>query len=355
MRIWIDLSAPAHPVFFRPLVRLLAESGITCEITARDYAQTLELCRLHRLDVTPIGAHGGASRVGKVSSLAGRSLALARWARGRAFDLAISHGSNDLPVVASLARIPVVDTWDYEFAVKQHTLGGLIAERVVVPESIPAARLDRLRIAPRKVRRYPGLKEEYYLYDFSPDDGILERLGADPGRVIVVMRAPPIVALYHRVENTLYPQLLERLGHDPGVHVIVLPRVATQEVELRARKLPSVIVPRTAIDGQSLVAASDLVISAGGTMNREAVALGVPAYTTFQGTMGGVDEWLIRERRMHQLTRIDDLRIEKRGTTSRVVGRDPQLLLDLLLDGARGKQPQSPQRPFGGGTSSAGL
>ena len=336
MRIWIDLSAPAHPVFFRPLVRLLAEAGVTCEITARDYAQTLELCRLHGLDVTPIGAHGGASRVGKVSSLAGRSLALARWARGRAFDLAISHGSNDLPVVAILARIPVVDTWDYEFAVKQHTLGGLIAERVVVPESIPAARLDRLRIAPRKVRRYPGLKEEYYLYDFSPDDGILERLGADPGRVIVVMRAPPIVALYHRVENTLYPQLLERLGHDPGVHVIVLPRVATQEVELRARKLPSVIVPRTAIDGQSLVAASDLVISAGGTMNREAVALGVPAYTTFQGTMGGVDEWLIRERRMHQLTRIDDLRIEKRGTTSRVVGRDPQLLLDLLLDGARG-------------------
>lgn len=334
MRIWIDFSAPAHPVFFRPLVRLLAESGIACEITARDYAQTLELCRLHRLDVTPIGAHGGASRVGKVSSLAGRSLALARWARGRDFDLAISHGSNDLPVVAGLARIPVVDTWDYEFAIKQHTLGGIVAERVVVPQAIPAERLDRLRIAPRKVRRYPGLKEEYYLYDFSADEGILERLGADPGRVVVVLRAPPIVALYHRVENALYPQLLERLGRDPGVHVIVLPRVLTQAVELRARALPSVIVPQTAVDGQSLVAAADIVISAGGTMNREAVALGVPAYTTFQGTMGGVDEWLIREGRMHRLERVDELRLEKRQTSSRVVGRDPRILLGLLLDRA---------------------
>jgi predicted glycosyltransferase len=332
MRIWIDLSAPAHPVVFRPLVRRLRAAGHEVEVTARDFAQTLELAQIAGLDALAVGKHGGRSSAGKLRSLAGRSAALWRWARGRPpFDLAAAHGSNDLPVVARALRVPAVDLFDYEWATFQHMIGCRLARRVIVPDSIPPERLERYGVGPRKLRRYPGLKEEYFLHDFEPDPGILEAVGADAGRIVVVLRTPPVAALYHRVHNPLYADLLDRLGHDASIHAVVLPRLREQAEELRRLALPSVIVPEHAVDGPSLVAASDLVISAGGSMNREAVALGVPVYTTFQGRMGGVDEKLMREGRLRRLEQVSDIELRRRDRSAPRLRRDPQLIVDLIL------------------------
>ena len=332
MRIWIDLSAPAHPVVFRPLVRRLREAGHDVEVTARDFAQTLELAEIAGLDALAVGAHGGRSAGGKVRSLAGRSAALWRWARTRPrFDLAAAHGSNDLPIVARARRIPAVDLFDYEWATFQHMIGCRLARRVIVPDAIPPERLRRYGAGPRKLRQYPGLKEEYFLNDFEPDPGILQKVGADPERIVVVVRTPPVAALYHRVDNPVYTELLDRLGNDPGVHAVVLPRLREQADELRRLALPSVLVPEHAVDGPSLVSASDLVISAGGSMNREAVALGVPVYTTFQGRMGGVDEKLLREGRLRRLEHASDVALERRDRTAPRLRRDPQLIVDLIL------------------------
>jgi predicted glycosyltransferase len=116
----------------------------------------------------------------------------------------------------------------------------------------------------------------------------------------------------------------------------VLPRTEEQRDYVRGLGLPSVIVPDGAVDAQSLVALSDLVVSAGGTMNREAVALGVPVHTTFGGRLGGVDERLIREGRLRQLTDPDELELTKRGRDdARRVRRDPADLLELLLSAQR--------------------
>jgi predicted glycosyltransferase len=332
MRIWIDLSAPAHPVVFRPLVQRLRAAGHEVEVTARDFAQTLELAQLAGLNAFAVGAHGGRSAGGKLRSLAGRSTALWRWARGRPrFDLAAAHGSNDLPIVASALRVPAVDLFDYEWATFQHMIGCRLARRVIVPDAIPPDRLRRYGAGPRKLRRYPGLKEEYFLHDFEPDPGILEKVGADPGRIVVVLRTPPAAALYHRVDNPIYADLLDRLGNDPGIHAVVLPRLREQADELRRLALPSVLVPEHAIDGPSLVSASDLVISAGGSMNREAVALGVPVYTTFQGRMGGVDEKLLREGRLRRLERASDVELRRRDRSVPRLRRDPQVIVDLIL------------------------
>jgi len=159
-------------------------------------------------------------------------------------------------------------------------------------------------------------------------------LGVDPARVLVTVRTPADFALYHhRIENPLFPRVLERLGHDLSVHAVVLPRNDDQRKALQRLSLPSLIVPETAVDAQSLVALSDLVISAGGTMNREAAALGVPAYTTFAGRLGAVDEWLIRERRLRPLTSPADLELARRDGESQRVRRHPAVLLDLLLSG----------------------
>jgi hypothetical protein len=257
---------------------------------------------------------------------------LRRWARPRDFDLALAHGSHELTLSARRLGIPSATTHDYEFASLQHHLGMRAATKVVVPESIPVERLARFGVKPPKLLRYRGLKEEYYLADFDPDPGVLERLQVDRDRVLVVLRPPPDVSLYHRHSNPLFPQTLDFLGAHDEVQAVVLPRTEEQREFVRALELPSMIVPDRAVDAQSLIALADVVVSAGGTMNREAAALGVPVYTTYGGRLGGVDEELIREGRLKPLTDPRALELVKRadGSGGRV-RRDPRLLLDLLL------------------------
>ena len=332
MRVWIDMTASAHVLVFRPLIDLLRGRGDEVEVTAREYSQTLQLLDLHGLEATVLGRHGGRSRLGKARRLAGRLSALRRWAAGRELDVALAHGSHELTLTARRLGIPSATTFDYEWAWLQHQLGCRAATRVVVPDAIPPERLARYGARPPKLVRYPGLKEEYYLAGFEPDSSVPPALGVDAGRVLVVLRPPPDVSLYHRHSNPLFPQTLDVLGRREDVHAVVLPRTEEQREFVRSLELPSVLVPERAVDAQSLIALADVVVSAGGTMNREAAALGVPVYTTYGGRLGGVDEQLIREGRLVPLS--DPRAIELRKRPSAAVARmrrDPALLLDLLL------------------------
>jgi uncharacterized protein len=332
MRIWIDMTAPAHVLVFRPIIERLREQGHEVEVTARDYAQTLQLLELHGIEHTTFGRHGGASRARKALALATRTAALRRFAARRRFELAVAHGSNDLALVAASLRIPAVNTFDYEWASQQHNVGCRLARRVMVPDRIPAERLLRYGVGPAKLVQYPGLKEEYYLADFEPDRDIMGRLGVDRRRVSVVVRPPPDVSLYHRKSNKLFPQVLAYVGRHEGVHAIVLPRTEEQRRYVRELPLPSVIVAERAVDAQSLIALADLVVSAGGTMNREAVALGTPVYTTYGGRLGGVDESLINEGRLRPLTSPRALELAKRdGAGGERMRRDPGFLVGAML------------------------
>ena len=331
MRVWIDITNSPHVLFFRPLIRLLEEDGHDVEVTAREYAQTLELLDLHEIAHHIVGPrHGGAGVLGKARALAGRLPALRRFAKRGRFDLALTHGSHELTLTARSLGIPSATAHDYEYATLQHQLGLRAATRVVFPDAIPLERLARLGARPPKLARYPGIKEEYYLADFEPDRSVLE--GIDPARVLAVARTPPEVSLYHRHGNPLFSQVLERLGRDEGVHAVVLPRTQEQRAAVRALGLRSLHVPDRAVDAQSLVALADLVVSAGGTMNREAVALGVPVYTTFAGRLGAVDEGLIRKGRLFLLADANGLEVRKRdGSAGDRVRRDPRGLLELMV------------------------
>src|SRR5262249_26158928 len=332
LRVWVDFTASAHPLVFRPLVALLEQQGNEVEITARDYAQTLQLIESHGMSATVIGHHGGRSAFGKARRMRSRLTALRAWARPRSFDVAFAHGSHELTMSAHRLGIPSATTFDYEWAWLQHQLGCRAATRVVVPDAIPPDRLTRYGATPPKLVQYEGLKEEYYLADFETDASVLDRFGIDAAPVLGVLRPPPDVSLYHRHSNPLFPQTLELVGRRDDVRAIVLPRTEEQREFVRRLGLPSVIVPEEAVDAQSLIALADLVVSAGGTMNREAAALGVPVYTPVGGRRRAVDEALIRDGRLVPLSDPRVLQLEKRDPAARPqVRRDPQHMLDLLL------------------------
>ena len=329
MRVWIDLTNSPHVLVLRPVIELLRARGHEVDVTARDFAQTLQLCARFGIQPTVIGHHRGGRVAAKALGLASRSAALARWAGGRHFDLAIGHGSNDISVAAALLRIPSATAFDYEWATVQHNINCRLARAVVVPDAIPPERLRRYGAGPRKLQRYPGLKEEYYLADFEPDEAVLAELGLERGRPLAVVRTPPAVSLYHRFENDLFARVLRRL-RETGAQVVVLPRTPEQRAELAGES--GFVVPERAVDAQSLVAYADVVVSAGGTMNREAVALGTPVYTVFEGRPGAVDDRLLADGRLRRLTDPEALEVvgrDGRGRGERV-RRDPAAFAGLL-------------------------
>ena len=334
MRVWIDLTNSPHVLVMRPVIENLRARGHEVEVTARDFAQTLGLCRRFGIAHTAIGTHRGGGLAAKARGLAGRSRALYRWARRREhFDLALGHGSNDVTVAAALLRVPSATMFDYEWATVQHQVNCRLARSVVVPDAIPRQRLVRYG-AEGKIRAYSGLKEEYYLSDFEPDPAVLDDLGLDRSVPLAVVRTPPEVSLYHRFENDLFGGVLERLR---GSQAVVLARTVQQRSQLLTAG--GLIVPERAIDAQSLISYADLVVSAGGTMNREAVALGTPVLTVFEGRLGAVDERLLAEGRMRRLERPDQLTLVKRAGEACAVARvrrDPELLVDLLMTAADG-------------------
>ncbi len=340
MRVWIDLTNSPHVLVMRPVIERLRGEGHDVRVTARDFAQTLQLCERLGVEHTAVGHHRGERMLAKAGGLASRSLALTRWARrqGR-FDIALGHGSNDVSVAAALLRVPSSTMFDYEWATVQHNVNCRLARAVVVPDAIPPERLYPYG-ARGKIRAYEGLKEEYYLADFEPDEAVLGELGLQRERPLVIVRTPPEVSLYHRFHSDLFGEVLERLGAAAaeGAQVVVLPRVDSQRRELAG--IPGFVVPERAVDAQSLIAFADLVISAGGTMNREAVALGTPVYTTFQGRLGAVDERLIAQGRMSMLSDPGALRIPTGGSAPRQerVRRDPAALVALLLSPLDGRR-----------------
>jgi len=332
MRVWVDCTAAAHPLVLRPIVERLRERGHRVEITAREYGQTVGILQRLGLEHTVVGEHGD-STLAKAGALASRSAALRRWARPRGFDLAVGHGSVDLAVVSSLIRVPSAQMQDYEHAGLQRQLAFRAARRVLVPDAIPVDAMRRAGAAARKLVRYPGLKEDYYLADFEPDEAVIAELGLDSGRVLVVVRPPPESSAYH-AENPLYNGVLDRVATDGRATAVVVPRTDRQraDAEARSERGEPVVVPERAIDAQSLIAYADLVVSAGGTMNREAVALGTPVYTNISGRMGAVDADLIERGLLLPLASAGDLALRKRERPAGVQNpRDAGLLVDGIM------------------------
>jgi predicted glycosyltransferase len=335
MRIWIDLANSPHVPFFRALTNEFIRRNHEVVVTARNFAETVELAQAAGFAPEVIGGHGGGKLSGKAGNLAQRALGLARWARGRDLDLALSHNSYSQILAARALSLRAVTLMDYEHQPANH-LAFRMASRVIVPRAFPEAALSRFGASPAKVRRYNGIKEDVYLADFQIDPEFekqLNRLGVSTNDVLVTIRPPASEALYHRFENELFDQLLERLTATPAVKIVLLPRNDSQRQAYSSNS--KLIVPRSPMDGGNLIAHSDLVVSAGGTMNREAAALGIPAASIYLGQWAAVDEELVREGRLRRISTVEDvsgLTVEKKGlATGRRAVHVAGEVADLIL------------------------
>jgi predicted glycosyltransferase len=318
MRIWIDLANSPHPPLFGPIADAFERDGSEVVVTVRDSAQTVDLARERWPAATVIGGQTPARPALKARAIAGRALKLRSWAATRGIDVALSHNSYAQIAAARSLGIPAVTAMDYEHQPSNH-IAFRLASRILLPEALPPDALAGQGATPRKVRIYPGLKEEITLDGFEPDDGLLDRIGVDRphGTAVVVTRPPPSRAIYHRHGNDLYVEALRVLGGQPHVRIVVLPRFPEQRGELLALGLANLTVLERAVDARALMYAADLVIGAGGTMTREAAVLGVPTLTAFAGRPAAVDRWLEQKGLLRRLTDPRDVADVAQSSASR--------------------------------------
>ncbi|HAF16039.1 MAG TPA: hypothetical protein DCK93_02620 [Blastocatellia bacterium] len=338
MRIWIDLANSPHVPFFRPLANEFIRRDHEILVTARDFAETVALARAAGFAAEVIGGHGGGKLSGKAGNLVQRAFLLARWARGRGIHLALSHNSYSQILAARALSLKSVTLMDYEHQPANH-LAFRVASRVIVPRAFPEEALSRFGANPAKVKRYDGTKEDVYLAAFQSDPDFekqLHALGISANEVLVTMRPPASEALYHRFENELFDQLLDRLLATSDLKIVLLPRNDSQRQAYSARRDSKLIVPPQPLDGANLIASSDLVISAGGTMNREAAALGIPAASIYAGEWAAIDRELVREGRLRKVSTpedVQDLPLGKKGPlTPRRAVHVAAEVADLILD-----------------------
>ena len=315
-KIWIDLENSPHIPFFVPIIERLKEMDCEVIITARDCFQVCELADMAGLTYRKIGHHYGKHRVAKLYGLAVRVYQLASYIRAEKPDLSVSHGSRSLILLSSLLKIPNLTMMDYEHA-DQRLIGWFGPNELkwtMTPEVVPSTNFERAGASHNRVLQYPGIKEDVYVPFFKPDPAFRSKLGFSPTDLIVTIRPPATEAHYHNPESEqLLKVLFEMIRRRPEVKTVVLPRTPRQEAELR-REEPDLfnsgqaIVPKHAVDGLDLIWCSDLVVSGGGTMNREAAALGVPVYSLFRGTLGAVDEYLARSGKLVLLKDEQDVR-----------------------------------------------
>ncbi len=328
MRIWVDLTNSPHALFFAPIVRELTARGDEVLVTARRFAHTVELAERHFDDPRVIGSGEATALSRKAMSLQDRVRRLIPVVRAFRPDVAVAHGSYDQPITARLLRVPSLAMVDYEYHPGTHLLFRL-ASRLLLPEAL-SERLVASHGGRGKTWRYHGLKEEVYLAAFRPDPAQRDSLGIDghPGPVVTV-RPPAVGAMYHRGENPLWDRLVPHLKNRPDSLTLILPRHPAQVADLTDRyAADNVRVMDHAVDGPALVWWSDAVISAGGTMNREAVALGTPVWSMFSGRLGAVDRSLIAAGRMHRLASADD--VDRLRIPTRNHNQHPDLGHDVL-------------------------
>jgi len=318
-KVWIDLDNSPHVPFFLPIINRLQQSGYEVSLTARDSYQVCELLDFYNIKAKVIGKHYGKHKLFKVLGTVLRAFQLTRFVRQEKPDISVSHGSRGCVIASSLMGVPSIVLGDYEFTNKVKVLG---PKWMIFPEMVPD---ETISGSGATVLKYPGIKEDVYVSNLRPDRALRQRVGVSDSDLLITVRPPATEAHYHNPESEgLFDEALRRFSGSPDTKILLLPRNKRQEAELReawTKEIAAgdILIPSHVEDGLNLIWNSDLVISGGGTMNREAAALGVPVYSIFRGKTGAVDRYLVHTGRLTMLESIDDVHtklVPRRRTTT---------------------------------------
>lgn len=307
-KVWIDLDNTPHVPFFMPILSELRSRGYKVVLTARDAYQVRELVNSYNLPARIIGHHYGKNKAWKVWGFLYRTMQLAPLIIRERPDLAFSLGSRSQLLLGKLIRIPVVITFDYEYS--QH-IPFLLPDRVIVPEILAVKINERIR---DRAITYPGIKEDIYVPEFHPTPNLRDTLGLREQDLLVTLRPPATEAHYHNHKSdTLFDAVVTYLASIENLYIVLLPRSERQAAQIRQEwsylfGIRKLIIPDGVLNGLDLLWHSDFVISGGGTMNREAAALGVPVYSIFGGKIGAIDQYLADIGRLVLLESSDDIR-----------------------------------------------
>ena len=311
-KLWIDIDNSPHVPFFLPIIDELEKEGVQLLLTARNMYQVCELLEYFRLPCKVVGSHYGKNKALKVICNCLRAIQLLPTVIRCRPDLAISHGARAQQLVSKLLGIPTVMMHDYEHSTKT---GFLEPDWVIMPDVIPEGLMSKKE---ERVLRYPGLKEDVYIPRFKPDPAIFDQLGISRDDLLVTLRPPATEAHYHNPESEeLFDETVRYFASKTHVRMVTLPRNSKQAQKLKEEWSDVIasgrmIIPGSPVDGLNLIWFSDLVVSGGGTMNREAAALGVPVYSIFRGKIGAVDRYLVQQNRLVLLETRSDIRTKIR-------------------------------------------
>jgi len=334
--IWIDIDNPPQVQYLVPVAEELEHRGFPVVITARDNSITHQLLRDRGTSFIPVGKAFGKQKWRKITGVLGRAIRLMATVRGQKPHLLLC-ASRSGALAARLMGIPGFVIVDYEFAeLNSYTKLGTY---VAFPDAISPETFQARGFAADRLLPFPGLKEHLTFHRRNiSDEDTFRPPGFEPDHPVVSFRPPAVETHYYSPKSkVVYEALMEKLASRDDIHLVFLPRYTWQAEQLDQWdwKCP-VYVPERPIPPIPLLKGSDLVISSGGTMLREAAFLGVPSYGIFQSQIGEVDKDLDAKGQLILIGGIDEFdkfRFEKKtnaGITSGAADTMNSLLAQIL-------------------------
>lgn len=292
MKVWIDISNTPHVNFFKGIIKSFESRGHETFVTSRDFDGLSALLDLHGIKHTVVGRHGGFCKKSKLVESSKRILELSEIINSEDIDLALYKHSVEGARVSYGLGIPSICVLDNETAIAQNKLMLPLSSKVIAPNAISMEEITRFGVDESQVIRFNGFCEIANISDFKYDDSFISQLGLSEDKSTIVMRPEPVKANYYNgnKEKTIIKAILEKTKCLKDYQFVVFPRFEEQKSVFN---YDNVIVPEEPVDALSLMSYSDLVISAGGSMNREAVALNTPALTTYPEKLLAVTKKMI--------------------------------------------------------------
>lgn len=316
-KVWIDVTNSPHVIFFNPVILELREQNIDVLVTTREYAQTTDLLKEFNIEYTLIGDHKGKSKIKKIWGMFDRSWDLYWFIRNENIDASLSMSSFTAMIASTMLEIPHMTLYDYEYTIGHH-ISYRLSDIVLTPRGVDEKLIKKYGGTMSNTIYYDGLKEQIYINHYVSDFVKLNQnialmkkeLKIPLNRIVILFRPEATMAHYQSNVNDLSLNLVNFLNkHKKTPIILVIPRTNDQKNEYKNLKLKNVIVTPKTYNGIELICLSDLVIGAGGTVNREAATLNIPVYSIFQGgKLAVVDKKLIEKKIMTYIKNNNDFK-----------------------------------------------